>query len=297
MIENRGILSRIRVVLIYIVVVLAGLICFFPLWNMVCQSFSGNAAVVGNKVTIYPIDFQLNSYQTLLTDAQFWRSFWTSVKRVVLGWAINIVLIVLAAYPLSKTEREFRGRNIYMGLFLFAMLFNGGMVPTYLLIKNLGLLNSVWALVLTGAVPIFNLIMVKNFFLGIPSSLEEAARLDGATPIQILLKVYIPCSKPVLATVSLFSIVGHWNDYFKGLIYMTKIRNYPLMSYIQSISVNLQEMVENGASAEELMAAASISSRSLDAAKIVVAAIPLLLIYPLLQKYLITGITIGAVKE
>lgn len=297
MIENKGLQSRIRVGLTYFFVVFAGLICLFPLWNMVCVSFSGSAAISANKVLFTPVDIQFESYRKLLGDDQFWTSFFISVKRVVLGWSINIVLIVLMAYPLSKTEEEFRGRNIYMGLLVFAMLFSGGMVPTYLLVKELGLINSIWSLVLVGAVPIFNMIMVKNFFVGIPKSLEEAAMMDGATPIQILTRVYLPCSKPVLATVSLFSIVGHWNEYFNGLIYMTKIKKYPLMSYIQSISVDLQEMMESGASSEELMNAAKMNAQSLNAAKIVVAVIPLLMIYPLLQKYLITGITIGAVKE
>lgn len=297
MIENKNIKSRIRVAFIYFVIILAGIVCLFPLWNVVCVSFSSNVAVAANKVIFYPIGIQFESYKKLLEDSQFWTSFFTSVERVVLGWTINTVLTVLMAFPMSKTEREFRGRNIYMGILLFAMLFNGGMVPTYLVTMELGLINTIWALVLNGAVPIFNLIMVKNFFAGIPKSLEEAARIDGATVMQVLLRIYIPCSKPVLATVSLFSIVSHWNDYFKGLIYMTKVKAYPLMTYIQSISVNLQELIDNGASEEELAQAAQISTRNLDSAKIVVAVIPLLMIYPLLQKYLITGITIGAVKE
>ena len=184
-----------------------------------------------------------------------------------------------------------------MGLLLVAMLFNGGTIPTYLVVKQYGLLNSIWALVLTGAVPIFNTIMVKNFFVGIPKSLEEAAIIDGANPLQVLVKIFIPCSKPVLATVALFSIVGNWNDYFKGLIYMPKLKNLPLMSYIRDIVINLQQLADSGASAEELASAAKISNDALNSAKIVVAVVPLLIIYPLLQKYLITGITIGSVKE
>lgn len=297
MIENRGIKSRIRIIITYFIVILAGIICFLPLWNVVCVSISGSAAVNANRVTFYPLSIQFESYKKLLEDTQFWRSFMISVERVILGWSINTVLTVLMAYPLSKPKQEFRGRNVYMGFLLFAMLFNGGMVPTYLVVKELGMLNTIWSLVLTGAVQIFNIIMVMNFFVGIPKALEEAAVIDGATPMQVLLRVYLPCSKPVLATVSLFSIVGHWNDYFKGVIYMTKVKHYPLMTYIQSISVNLQELVESGASEEELLRAAETSNRSLDSAKIVVAVIPLLIIYPLLQKYLITGITIGSVKE
>ncbi|MBQ8814702.1 MAG: carbohydrate ABC transporter permease [Lachnospiraceae bacterium] len=297
MIENKSLASRIRIVLTYIIIILAGLLCLFPLWNVVAISFSSSWAVVADKVTWYPIDFTLVSYKELFKDNQFWRSFGISVTRVVLSLVINMIIMVLMAYPLSKTEDEFRGRNIYMGLLIIAMLFNGGTIPTYLVVKQYGLLNSVWALVLTGAVPIFNTIMVKNFFVGIPKSLEEAAIIDGANPLQVLVRIFIPCSKPVLATVALFSIVGNWNDYFKGLIYMPKLKNLPLMSYIRDIVINLQQLAESGASAEELASAAQISSDALNSAKIVVAVVPLLIIYPLLQKYLITGITIGSVKE
>ena len=184
-----------------------------------------------------------------------------------------------------------------MGLLIFAMLFSGGMIPTYLVVKNLHLLNTVWALVLPGAVPIFSVIMVMNFFMGVPKSLEEAAVIDGATPLQVLTRVYIPCSKPVIATIALFSIVGNWNDFFCCLIYMTKVRNYPLQTYIQTLSVKLEDMLNSGGSLSSLINAMEVSSQNLNAAKIVVSVVPLLLIYPLLQRYLITGIVVGSVKE
>ena len=184
-----------------------------------------------------------------------------------------------------------------MNLLLFAMLFSGGMIPNYMLIKNLHLLNTVWALILPGSVTTFNVILVMNFFIGIPKSIEEAAVIDGANPFFILLKIFIPCSKPVLATVALFSIVWNWNDFFGGLIYMTKIRNYPLMTYVQSLNINIAELVRGGAGAEALKDAMAVSNKNLNAAKIVVAVVPLLFIYPLLQKYLISGMVLGAVKE
>ena len=204
---------------------------------------------------------------------------------------------MLMAYPLSKSKREFKGRNIYMDLLIFAMLFNGGMIPTYIVIKNLGLLNTIWALILPGAVPIFSVIMVMNFFMGVPKALEEAAVIDGATPLQVLTKVYLPCSKPVIATIALFSIVGSWNDFFSGLLYMTKVNNYPLQTYIQSLNVKLEDMLNAGGSISSLVNIMDVSAQNLNAAKIVVSVIPLLLIYPLLQKYLITGIVVGSVKE
>ena len=186
-----------------------------------------------------------------------------------------------------------------MGIMIFAMLFQGGMIPLYLVVRNLGLINSVWSLILPGAVPIGNVILVMNFFRGIPKSLEESAHLDGANPWQVLTRIYIPISLPSLATVSLFSIVGSWNDFMAGLIYMTRIENYPLMTYIQSLTINVAETLQQAPNltTEQLQNLLSVSDQTFNAARIFVTIIPLLLIYPFLQKYFVKGIVVGAVKE
>lgn len=297
MIQNRSVKARMRTLLIYFIVISLALLCLLPLWNIVAISFSSSAAVSANRVGLIPVQFTTAAYQKIMDDVQFWRSFGISVIRVIIALGLNILLIVLMAYPLSKTKREFRGRNIYIGLLIFAMLFNGGMIPTYLVVKKLGLLNSIWSLILPGAVPIFSVILVMNFFIGIPKSLEEAAIIDGAKPFQVLFRVYIPCAVPSIATVALFSIVGSWNDFYSGLIYITKIKNYPLMTYIQSLSVSIEELLRAGKSATALSNVMEVSNQNLNAAKIVVAVIPLLMIYPILQRYLITGIVMGSVKE
>jgi putative aldouronate transport system permease protein len=282
---------------IYAIVILLALICLLPLWNIVAISFSSSEAVSANAVGLLPVKFTTAAYSKIIDDAQFWRSFGISVLRVALSLVLNMILIVLMAYPLSKSKREFKGRNIYMNIMIFAMLFSGGMIPSYLLIKNLDMLNTIWSLVLPGAVPIFSVILVMNFFAAVPKALEEAAFIDGANALQVLLKVYVPVSIPALATVSLFSIVGTWNDFFSGLIYMTKVSNYPLMTYIQSLNVNIAELLQYGTNSAQLSNLTEISNKNLNAAKIVVAVIPLLLIYPLLQKYFVTGIVVGSVKE
>lgn len=282
---------------IYAIVILLALICLLPLWNIVAISFSSSEAVSANAVGLLPVKFTTAAYSKIIDDAQFWRSFGISVLRVALSLVLNMILIVLMAYPLSKSKREFKGRNIYMNIMIFAMLFSGGMIPSYLLIKNLDMLNTIWALVLPGAVPIFSVILVMNFFAAVPKALEEAAFIDGANALQVLFKVYVPVSIPALATVSLFSIVGTWNDFFSGLIYMTKVSNYPLMTYIQSLNVNIAELLQSGTNSAQLSNLTEISNKNLNAAKIVVAVIPLLLIYPLLQKYFVTGIVVGSVKE
>ncbi|MEK4111695.1 putative aldouronate transport system permease protein [Paenibacillus sp. DS2363] len=282
---------------IYAIVIMLALVCLLPLWNIVAISFSSSEAVSANAVGLVPVNFTTAAYTKIIEDTQFWRSFGISVLRVALALVLNMILIILMAYPLSKSKRDFKGRNIYMNIMIFAMLFSGGMIPSYLLIKNLDMLNTIWALVLPGAVPIFSVILVMNFFSAVPKALEEAAFIDGANPLQVLFKVYVPVSIPALATVALFSIVGTWNDFFGGLIYMTKVSNYPLMTYIQSLNVNIADLLQAGTNSSELSNLTEISNKNLNAAKIVVAVIPLLLIYPLLQKYFVTGIVVGSVKE
>ncbi|MBD5456935.1 MAG: carbohydrate ABC transporter permease [Lachnospiraceae bacterium] len=297
MVENRSFHSKVRTLIIYLIVLLLGFSCLLPLLNILAISFSGSAAVSANRVGVLPVDFTLTAYDKILSDGQFWHSFMLSVIRVILALVLNLALTIPMAYAMTKSKKEFRARNIYMNLLIFAMLFNGGMIPTYILVRNLGLLNSIWSLVLPGALPIFNVIMLMNFFLGIPKSLEEAALIDGASPFQVLIKIMVPCAKPSIATVSLFSIVGSWNDFFSGLIYMQKVENYPIMTYIQSLNVDIQELLKSGASSSTLENVTELSNRNLNAAKIVVAVVPLLMIYPILQKYLITGMVMGSVKE
>ncbi|MEW4427897.1 carbohydrate ABC transporter permease [Paenibacillus pabuli] len=294
---SANIKERIGRFVIYAIVIMLALACLLPLWNIVAISFSSSEAVSANAVGLVPVNFTTAAYSKIIDDAQFWRSFGISVLRVALALVLNMILIILMAYPLSKSKREFKGRNIYMNIMIFAMLFSGGMIPSYLLIKNLDMLNTIWALVLPGAVPIFSVILVMNFFSAVPKALEEAAFIDGANPLQVLFKVYVPVSIPALATVALFSIVVTWNDFFSGLIYMTKVSNYPLMTYIQSLNVNIADLLQAGTNSSELSNLTEISNKNLNAAKIVVAVIPLLLIYPLLQKYFVTGIVVGSVKE
>lgn len=293
MIKSKTIGGKTADILIYLTVIFMTMCCLFPLLNMVAISFSDKAAASANMVGLVPVDFTTSAYKTLLGESQFWVSFWISIKRVFLGTIINMILTILLAYPLSKSKREFKGHDVYMYIVIFAMLFSGGMIPIYLTIKSYGLLNSIWALILPGAVPVFNVILLMNFFKGVPKSLEEAAAIDGASKLTILLKIYLPISMPALATIILFCIVNHWNDFFSGLVYMNKTSMYPLQTYIQQLSVDMSQITDP----EQLKRFAQVSNKTLDAAKIVVSTIPLLIIYPFLQKYFVSGIVIDAVKE
>lgn len=278
---------------VWLIVILMTLCCLLPLLNTLAISFSNNSAVNANQVGILPVGFTLSSYKKLLEDNQFWRSAWISVLRVVLGTGLNMLMMILLAYPLSKSKNRFASRDIYMKLVIFAMLFNGGLIPGYIIVSKLHLLNTIWALVLPGAVPVFNVILLMNFMKGLPEALEEAAVIDGASEWTILTRVVLPISKPGLATVALFCIVNHWNDYFQGLIYMRTLSKYPLQTYIQQLTIDVSQITDP----QQLIYFMTISTRTLNAAKIVVATVPLLVIYPFLQRYFVTGIVIGAVKE
>ncbi|OAB36957.1 ABC transporter permease [Paenibacillus macquariensis subsp. defensor] len=267
--------------------------CLIPLVNLLAISFSDNAAASANLVSIFPVNFTFSSYEKLLSDTQFWRSFMISVERVFLGIIVNMSLMILTAYPLSKSSKVFRGQKVYMNLVIFAMLFSGGLIPTFMVVKELHLLDSIWSLILPGAVPIGNVILLMNAFRAVPKPLEEAATIDGASQWTILLRIYLPVVMPTLATVMLFTIVGHWNDYFGALVYINQAANYPLQTYIQQLSVEVQNVTDPA----KLMELAKISDKTLNAAKIVVSTLPLLIIYPFMQKYFVSGIVVGSVKE
>ncbi|MDF2986252.1 MAG: carbohydrate transporter permease [Eubacterium sp.] len=293
--KKRNLGSTAADTIIWTIVIMMTLSCLLPLLNTVALSFSSQSAATGNLVWLVPVGFNLSSYQKILEDVQFWRSFFTSVTRVVLGTSLNLILVVLIAYPLSKTKREFKSRNKYMWVVMTAMLFSGGTIPLFIVVKQLNLIDSIWSLILPGAVPVYNVILMMNFFKAVPKSLEEAAIIDGASIWKVLFKVYIPVSLPAIATITLFCVVSHWNDYFSGLIYINTASKYPLQTYIQQLTVDFSEMYSTDP--ELLEQISKISNRAMNSAKIVVSTLPLLLIYPFLQRYFVTGIVMGAVKE
>lgn len=290
---HRNTTDRIVDYLITALLILVGVTALLPLANTLAISLSDKAAVSGGMVGLWPVGFNLDAYGFILRDDKFWQAFGVSVLRVLLGGALNFVLAVLTAFPLSRSTRAFPARDLFMWLFVFGMILNVGIVPWYLTVSGYGLLDSIWALVLPGAVPIWSVIILMNFFRSIPKELDEAARIDGATPWQLLWSIYLPTSLPALATITLFSIVGHWNSFFDGLILMNNPDNYPLQTYIQQLVIADRPALHGAQAA--LMA--QISNNTLNAAKLFVAMIPILLIYPLLQRYFVRGIMLGAVKE
>ncbi|WP_125702448.1 carbohydrate ABC transporter permease [Lacticaseibacillus daqingensis] len=295
MVQSKSFANRLATALIVIVMILAVALALMPIINTIAISFSTGTAASSGKVAFWPVDFTLSAYQKILKDGAFWSAFMVSIARVVIGGGLSIALTVLMAFPMSRKTSQFASRNIYMWTLVFAMLFNGGMIPTYMVVYKLGLINSFWSLVLPTAINVMNIILMMNFFKGIPSSLEEAAVIDGASPYRILFSIVLPISLPSIATITLFTVVNYWNEFFNGLIYINDQTKIPLQTYLQQLALQQQNMTQ--LSKEEIMAMSQISSLSLNSAKILVSMIPVLIIYPLLQKFLVKGLVLGAVKE
>ena len=228
MIEERGVGSILFDIINHILVITLSILCIVPMVHLLAVSFSDRAAAVGGFVTFWPIRFTTESYEKVLQAGAFYSSFTISVQRTVLGTALNMLMTVLVAYPLSKSAVHFKGRNVFMWLFLFAMFFSGGLIPWFLVIRSLKMLNTLWALIIPSAVPIWNVILMMNFFRDIPKELEEAAIIDGASQWRVLWDVFLPVSLPSLATLTLFAAVNHWNAWFDGMILMLDPRKYPL---------------------------------------------------------------------
>ncbi|MFC4102651.1 carbohydrate ABC transporter permease [Paenibacillus xanthanilyticus] len=293
MVEERSLLSKIGNGLNVVLLILITLLCLLPVWYTLVISLSDKAPVAAGQVFAWPKQFTLGSYRAIMEDPQFFRSFWISVQRVAYGALITFIVVLLMAYPLSKSSEEFKPRNLIMWLLIFCMMFSGGLVPWFMTMRDIGLINNIWGLVLGGGLPVFNVILVMNYFRNLPKEMEESALMDGAGPWRILLGIYLPLAKPVMATILIFTIVGHWNEFFQALVLMNKNENYPLQSYIRQVAVVVNTSQMDAETAKRMT---SLSNQTLNAAKIFISMLPLLVIYPFFQKYFVKGITLGSVK-
>ncbi|WP_010502579.1 carbohydrate ABC transporter permease [Paenibacillus elgii] len=277
----------------YIFLALLSFLCLMPIIHILAISFSSGTAAAAGKVTLWPVEFTTAAYNNVFGKPEYLRAFWVSVQRVVLGTTLSMFLTILTAYPLSKEPRQFRLRTFYAWFFVFTILFSGGLIPTYLTIKSLNLIDSIWALILPTAVPVFNVILLLNFYRNLPKELEESSRIDGAGHFTTLWKIYVPLSLPALATTGLFTMVGHWNSWFDGMLYMNHTENYPLQTFLQTVIIKMDFRFIKAENAELML---KLSDRTSRAAQIFVAAFPILVVYPFLQKLFIKGIVMGSVK-
>lgn len=281
---------------VYLLLAIFSLLCLVPLLNTLAISFSDRTSAAAGKVYFWPVNFTVAAYKEMLKDRQFFVSFGVSVVRVIIGTVIHLAFSVPMAYALSRPKSVFRARNIYMWLVVFTMLFNGGLVATYIWIKDMGMVDTMWALTLPWAVQVYNVIVLMNFMKGLPKELEEAALIDGSNPLNTLLKIIVPLSMPSIATITLLCVIGHWNDYFTGRIYINSPSKLPLQTYIYALSTEMSAATLVGLTPEEIVAKMKVSSLTFNCAKVVIATIPVLLIYPWLQKYFVKGLVMGAVK-
>ncbi|MFE5324237.1 carbohydrate ABC transporter permease [Paenibacillus sp. NPDC056579] len=278
----------------YTVLTLFLLTILYPVLFIVSASFSSPQAVVSGKVWIWPVDFTLSGYEAVFKHKLIWSGFWNSVYYTVAGTALNVVVTILAAYPLSRSDLF--GKNGIMLLFVFTMLFSGGMIPSYLLVKELGLLNSSWAMILPGALSVWNMIITRTYFqTTIPTELLEAAQLDGCNDFKFVWKVVLALSGPIIAVNALFYAVGHWNAFFNALIYLKSQSLFPLQLVLRDV------LVQNDISSDMIVDVKDAAAREglrelLKYSLIVIATLPLMIVYPFVQKHFVKGVMIGSLK-
>jgi putative aldouronate transport system permease protein len=277
---------------IMVFIVALSITCIVPFLYMIALSFSSNEAIIAQKVGLWPVGFTAETYKTILTDVDMLYTLGYSMVLTVIYTVVCMFLTICAAYPLTK--KRLMGRNFLLTALVFTMYFSGGLIPSYILVKNLGLMNTVWSLVLPGAMSVFNMIILKTFFTNLPESLEESAAIDGCSDLGILIKIVLPLSLPSIATLSLFYAVDRWNGFQDALFYITKKNLYPMqMKLYQIISANQQLDSQQGG---EGSLGTFIVPESLKAASVMFTTIPILLIYPKLQKYFVDGVMTGAIK-
>ncbi len=292
MIGESSVADRISNAIIYAALLLLAVSCLVPFMHLLAKSSSSQGAIATDAVGLWPIGFNLDNYGFLTRERAFLDSLKVSVMRVLLGVLANLAFAVITAYPLSLDNLHMPGRTAFKVFMLAGMLFSTGLIPMFLTLKMYGLLNRFAVLILPGILSVFNTILVINFFRGIPQELREAATIDGASHLDVLFRIYIPLSRPVLATVGLFFAVGHWNSWFDALIYINLSENWPLQSYLYSKIIQAEGMITT----IEFIDYRDVTPEALKAALIFVSTIPIMLVYPFLQRHFVKGLTLGAIK-
>ena len=290
---------KIFVIFNYTFLAILALICIFPFIHLLALSFSSDEFTSKGLVSVYPMGFTLDAYMILATKPEFFKAFGISVARTILGTSLALLVIILTAYPLSKSNKVLKGRTAIAWIFVFTMFFGGTLASQYVLYRMLGLLDNFLVYILPGACDVWFVLMLMNFFRGIPKEIEEAALIDGCNHFQILFRIFVPISLPVIVTIVLFTAVGHWNSWFDGIFFINDSNMYPLQSYLYVMleSSDPSKLAQNGTlTPDQLEALKNLGNKNLQAAQIFLGMLPITLVYPFLQKFFIKGITIGSVK-
>ena len=279
----------------YIMLALLLLIVLYPIIYIISCSFSSGNALMAGKVRLLPVEFTLDSYKAVFKYQSIWSGYLNSIIYTVAGTVLSVVLTLLAAYPLSR--EDFRGRKWFMRLILFTMMFSGGLIPSYLLVKNMGLLNSIWAIILPGAVSAYNIIVARTYFSqNIPKELLEAAEMDGCSDFRFFSQIVVPLSAPIIAVLSLWVAVSLWNSYFGPMIYMNSEEKYPLQLILRKILLMSQVNFSSSNVDPATIANNQYLSEMLKYGTIIISTLPLMVIYPFVQKYFVKGVMVGSVK-
>ncbi len=268
------------------------LLMLYPFWHVIMLSFSSLEASIRGGAFFWPKGFNLDTYEAVFKNPLIYSGYLTSIIVTVIGTALGTLLTAMLAYPLSK--KTLRGGRVISLLVLFTMIFGAGMIPNFLLIRTLGIFNTTAALILPGLISAYNCIIMRSFFLGLPASLEESARIDGATDLRIFFSIVLPLSKAVLATIALFLAVGYWNDFFSTILYITDTDKWSLQAVLRFMLTNTQEAMQQAG--VNVVAQTNTTAETIKAAAIVISTIPILCVYPFVQKHFVKGVLIGGVK-
>ncbi|CAN7756862.1 carbohydrate ABC transporter permease [Paenibacillus sp. LjRoot56] len=293
-ITNKGILTRLASISMYLILGSISLMTLFPFWYEIVASFSSSRAINSGEVFLWPIEFNIVAYERLFDDGQLFVAMRNTVVVTLVGTVLNMIMTILAAYPLSR--RRLLGRNALLMMITITMIFVAGIIPNFILIKMLGLMNSYWAVWLPGLISTYNMFVMKTFMEGLPEEIEESAAMDGAGDWRILIQIFIPLCKPILAALSLFYAVNWWNSYFNVMLYITKSTKLTVMVKLYQMVNKVDENLLNNIGGNDAVERVLLTPEAIKAAAVVIAVLPILCVYPFLQKYFVKGVLIGSVK-
>ncbi len=282
-------------IMVYTICILIAILMILPFYNVVIRSFATPAAIAKQQFYILPTSFDLSAYKAIVDGGKFMRAFGVSAFVSVVGTLISMMFTVCGGYVLSK--KDLPGKKVIMFFIVFTMFFNGGLIPYYLNIKSLGLINSVFVMIVPNAVNTFYMIIMMNYFRSIPASLEESAKIDGASYLTILIKIILPISKPTLAAITLFYAVDRWNEWWNALLFIMDEKKYPMQLFLRELLIDVGKMTSNATADSMISTLKKVTPDGIKMAAVVVTILPIMLIYPYLQKYFSAGVMVGSIKE
>lgn len=291
--------DKIMIITIYVLLTLLAFSALYPFWNAIAVSFNQGVDTAKGGITFWPREFTLENYKIILSDERLGNGFFISISRTIVGTATSILMTAILAFGMTRSYLI--GRKFYMVFFVFTMYFAGGLIPSYLLIRSLGLMNSFWVFIIPSLISVWNMIIFRTFFKGLPVGLEESASIDGCSNWGMFFRIILPLSGPVIATLALFTAVGHWNDWFLPSIYITSENLLPIQTILrQTLNANIvtnSNAILDSASVMLMNRSKQITSKSLTMAMMIVATLPIVLVYPFVQKYFVKGVLVGSLKE